>query len=104
MPVSLRLPTEIEAQIAAYSAREGLSKSAVIVRSIQEFFARNAQPSALEIYEAVMRSESDLSDDNTLSQADALPPHKSMYQAKVRQKHAERSALAIRHAKPGRAQ
>jgi predicted DNA-binding protein len=54
MPISLRLPENIEQQIAGYCAREGRSKSAVIVQSIQEFLAKNVEPSSLEIYEAAM--------------------------------------------------
>ena len=54
MPVSLRLPAGIEAQIAGYSQRAGLSKSALIVRSIQEFLARHTQPSSQQIYEEAM--------------------------------------------------
>ena len=50
MPISLRLPSDVDSQIASYSARLGLSKSAVIVRSIEEFLAKNAQPSAYQLY------------------------------------------------------
>ncbi len=55
MPISLRLPVEVEKQIAGYSARHGVSKSAVIVRSISEFLANHAQPSSFQIYEEAMR-------------------------------------------------
>lgn len=55
MPISLRLPTDIETRIAGFGSRTGLSKSAVIVRSIQEFLARNAAPSSLQIYESAIR-------------------------------------------------
>ena len=55
MPISLRLPVETESMIADFGARNGLSKTAVIVRSIQEFLATHAQPSSLQIYEQAMR-------------------------------------------------
>ncbi len=41
MPMSLRLPADIETQIASFAARTGLTKSAVIVRSIQSFLAQH---------------------------------------------------------------
>ena len=56
MPISLRLPAEVDSQIASYSARLGLSKSAMIVRSIEEFLAKNAQPSAYQLYLDAMES------------------------------------------------
>ena len=55
MPMSLRLPAETETMIADFGARHGLSKTAVIVRSIQEFLATHAQPSSLQVYEQAMR-------------------------------------------------
>ena len=39
MPISLRLPLKVEQQIAEYGVRQGLTKSAVIVRSIETFLA-----------------------------------------------------------------
>ncbi|MGC3983884.1 MAG: hypothetical protein QM777_03650 [Pseudorhodoferax sp.] len=92
MPISLRLPPELEAQIAGFGAREGLTKSAVIVRSIHEFLARNAHPSAFEIYEQVMREAEGAPDS-------ALPPapagsHKQQVRDAIARKHAERSARA----------
>jgi hypothetical protein len=50
MPLSLRLPNLLESELAQYSARAGISKSAAIVRSIEEFMARHAQPNAHELY------------------------------------------------------
>ena len=70
MPISLRLPTEIEQQIVGFGARLGLTKSAVIVRSIEEFLAHHAQPSSLEIYEAAMEASAT----NSL-QEDAVAMH-----------------------------
>ncbi|NJM42955.1 MAG: hypothetical protein HC858_01205 [Brachymonas sp.] len=55
MPTSLRLPLPIEAQIASFSLRSGISKSALIVRSIEEYLSRHAQPSAYDIYQEVMQ-------------------------------------------------
>ena len=93
MPISLRLPTEIEDQIAGFSARQGLSKSAVIVRSIHEFLARNAQPSSLQIYEEVMREGVDESCD-AKREAAKQRPHKMLVRDAIRQKHAMRSERA----------
>lgn len=49
IPISLRLPPDIETRIAGFGSRAGLTKSAVIVRSIEEFLARHAQPSSQRI-------------------------------------------------------
>jgi predicted transcriptional regulator len=100
MPISLRLPTEIEDQIAGFSARQGMSKSAVIVRSIREFLDRNAQPSSFQIYEAVMAAGAAGADTSGDAQQDAKReavekrPHKILLRDAVRQKHAMRSAGA----------
>ena len=101
MPISLRLPSEIEDQIAGFSARQGISKSAVIVRSIHEFLNRNAQPSSLQIYEEVMRDGADKSGDaKKTAKSDAKRetaeqrPHKIMVRDAIRQKHAMRSGRA----------
>ena len=98
MPISLRLPTEIEHQIAGFGARLGLTKSAVIVRSIEEFLAHHAQPSSLEIYEAAMQvsaSNSAQVDAVEESDADNQLPHKREVRAAITRKHAERSARAL---------
>jgi predicted DNA-binding protein len=102
MPISLRLPTEIEDQIAGYSTRHGISKSAVIVRSIHEFLNRNAQPSSLQIYEEVMKGESDKSSDaasDAEREAAEQRPLKLRVRDAIRQKHAGRSARAIKTSK-----
>ena len=98
MPISLRLPADLETQIAGFSARLGLSKSAVIVRSIQEFLAKHAQPSSLQIYEEAMRGTLDApgpakSDEN--SGAAEQRPHKLQARAAIRRKHAQRSERAV---------
>ena len=101
MPVSLRLSPPLEAQIMDYALRTGLNKTAVIVKSVQEFLERNAQPSAPEIYRAVMR-EAALEDQAAAQAAaaarDALEtrPHKIKAREAARRKHAERSERAIR--------
>jgi hypothetical protein len=98
VPISLRLPAEIESHIAQFSARQGMSKSAVIVRSIHEFLARNAQPSALQIYETVMREDTD---QRTAAQRDSKReskehrPNKISARDVIRQKHATRSERAM---------
>ena len=93
MPISLRLPPEIEDQIAGFSARQGLSKSAVIVRSIHEFLARNAQPSSLQIYEEVMGNGVDETRDAKREAAEQRL-HKILIRDAIRQKHAMRSGRA----------
>ena len=100
MPISLRLPTEIEDQIAGFSARQGLSKSAVIVRSIHEFLARNAQPSSFQIYEEVMGGGANKSGDaasDLKREAADQRPHKILVRDAIRQKHAERSTKATKN-------
>lgn len=97
MPISLRLPTDIENQIAGFSARQGLSKSAVVVRSIHEFLARNAQPSSLQIYEEVMREGANKTADaksDAKREAAEKRPHKILVRDVIRKKHAVRSASA----------
>ena len=97
MPLSLRLPAEVGSQIASYSARSGLSKSAVIVRSIEEFLAKNAQPSAYQLYLDAMAS---MQPDNAPSTTSALrknaPDHKLAIQKALQRKHKDRSARAVK--------
>lgn len=93
MPISLRLPPELEAQIAGFGARQGLTKSAVIVRSVHEFLARNAQPSAFEIYEEVMR-EAESDPPNAPPRAPERRANKLKVRDAIARKHAERSARA----------
>ena len=102
MPISLRLPTEIEDQIAGFSERQGLSKSAVIVRSIHEFLARNAQPSSFQIYEEAMREGADESNNakhDAKRETAEQRPHKILVRDAIRQKHAGRSARATKTSK-----
>lgn len=102
MPISLRLPTEIEDQIAGFSARQGISKSAVIVRSIHEFLNRNAQSSSLQIYEEVMNGSNDKSGDaksDAKREAAEQRPHKILARNAIRKKFAERSASAAKTSK-----
>ena len=99
MPISLRLPTDIEDKIASYSARKGISKSAVIVRSIHEFLTRHAQPSSLQIYEEVVASGADKGGDpknDARREATEQRSHKILVRDAIRQKHAERSAKALK--------
>ena len=87
MPLSLRLPAEVDSQIASYGARSGLSKSAVIVRSIEEFLAKNAQPSAYQLYLDAMAS---VQPDAGLSKT--VAGHKLAIQKALQRKHKDRSA------------
>ena len=93
MPISLRLPEDLETQIAGFGARQGMSKSAVIVRSIHEFLARHAQPSSLQIYEETMR-EAESQHDDAKRETLERRPRKLAVRKLVRRKHAERSKLA----------
>jgi len=107
MPVSLRLPIEIEQQITGFAARLGLTKSAVIVRSIEEFLAHHAQPSSLEIYEVAMQAllpKSAASDAVAQQGTNELRPHKLKVRATIVRKHAERTgrALTAAHAEQSR--
>ncbi len=89
MPISIRLPPEIESQITGFSSRFGVSKSAVIVRSIQEFLTRHAQPSSFDIYEKAMRSQQ-----KSLPPKPDARPLKSQARQAIERKHAQRSARA----------
>ena len=101
MPISLRLPADIEAQITGYGARAGLTKSAVIVRSIQEFLAHHAEPTSAQIYEDAMRqagaqdaNNDDDADDNTTAAPLEQSPLKQQARQAIRNKHLERSQRA----------
>jgi hypothetical protein len=98
MPISLRLPAAIETQIAGFSARQGVSKSAVIVRSIEEFLAKNAQPSSFEIYQQAMRDSALPRATNQPSDAERasaeLRPVKLQVRTALRRKHAARATRA----------
>jgi len=97
MPISLRLPADIEAQIAGFGSRTGLTKSAVIVRSIQEFLARHAAPSSLQIYEDVMLEAGGGDAKFDLpTEGSAQRPIKLQARQAIQSKHAERSERAIR--------
>lgn len=101
MPISLRLPLEVETQIAGFSTRTGITKSAVIVRSIQEFLAKHAVPTSAQIYEEAMRGAASrgasagagLPSDERESLE--LRPLKLQVHKALRSKHAERSARAM---------
>jgi len=90
MPVSLRLPPRVEEQVAAYATRQGLTKTAVILRSLDEFLATHARPSAFEIYQDVMRQPDAAPSPRDVA-ADPRPRKLAVRQA-LRHKHAERSA------------
>ena len=98
MPISLRLPADVETQIAGFGARQGLSKSAVIVRSIQEYLAKHAQPASFEIYEDAMRdaAKAGTSTEQKDARREAADQRPLKQQARdaIRRKHAERSQRA----------
>ncbi len=94
MPISLRLPADVESQIASFGARLGMSKSAIIVRSIHEFLATHAHPTSLQIYEEAMRDATSGGDD-AAHQAAEQRPHKLQARAAIQCKHAQRSKAAV---------
>ena len=94
MPVSLRLTPDVEDQITDYATRQGLTKSAVIIRSVHEFLARNAKPSAYQIYLDIMQ-EGDASPRVETGAQEACP-HKIAFRQAIERKHAGRSASAGR--------
>ncbi len=84
----------MEQQIAEYSVRRGLSKSAVIVRSIETFLAEHAQPNAYQIYLDVMQeSASNLA---TVAEGGVreVRPHKLAFRQAMQKKQAARSVRA----------
>jgi predicted DNA-binding protein len=88
MPISLRLPTELEAQLAGLSARQKVSKSALIVRSIKEFLSQHTTPSSQEIYEQAIRGAGAAHESK--NQRTELRQHKSAVRDAVLQKAAQR--------------
>lgn len=94
MPISLRLPADVETQIASFGARLGLSKSAVIVRSIQEFLAAHAHPTSLQIYEEAMRNAQTGKRDTERETVEQRP-HKLQVRTAIARKHAQRSKAAV---------
>ena len=93
MPISLRLPADVETQIASFGARLGISKSAVIVRSIQEFLATHSHPTSFQIYEEVMRNAQD-GKNVTRRETAEQRPHKLQVRTAIARKHAQRSKAA----------
>ena len=87
MPISLRLKPELEARIAEYCERTGLSKSAVIMRGISEFLDAHATPSAYDLY---LKHAPDV----TMvlrSVPEVTKPAHERYRAHVKAKHARRT-------------
>ncbi len=99
MPISIRLPPDIETRVAGFGSRTGLTKSAVIVRSIEEFLARHAQPSSQQIYEEAMRTALVQRSNAKVDAAVPAPeqrPLKLQLRRAIRSKHAARSERATR--------
>ena len=96
MPISLRLPPRVEERIAEYSVRQGISKSAVIVRSIETFLAEHAQPSAYQLYlDAMQQAAAHPAAGAQKAAAGTARPHKLAIKQSLQRKHAERSVRAI---------
>ncbi len=97
MPISIRLPPDIETRVAGFGSRTGLTKSAVIVRSIEEFLARHAQPSSQQIYQEAMRTAVIQRGAAKVEEAMGVPeqrPPKGDLRKAIRDKHAMRSERA----------
>ena len=98
MPISIRLPADVEARIARFAGLQGLPISAIVVRSIREFLDRHAQPSSFEIYEGVMRDcareEAESLRTGARRESAEERPLKLASREAIRRKHAARSALA----------
>ena len=98
MPISIRLPADVEARIARFAARQGVSKSAILVRSIREFLDRHAQRLSFEIYQGVMRDcareEAGRMRTDARREATKQRPLKLASREAIHRKHAARSALA----------
>ena len=98
MPISLRLPIDTETMIADFGARHGLSKTAVILRSIEEFLARHAQPSSFRIYEEAVRESTvagKVSAGNAAGREGVEKrPQKLATRGAIQRKHAIRSTRA----------
>lgn len=97
LTISLRLPADLETRLAGFGSRTGLSKSAVIVRSIQEFLARNATPTSFQIYEEVMGDAGNQRGDvktDLVREASEQRSTKLATRQVLRNKHAGRSERA----------
>jgi hypothetical protein len=90
MRTSVHLPSKLESQVADYCNRHGVSKSDIVLRSIQEFLLRHAQPSSLEIYNEVMRDDPDPERDGKREAAEQRP-HKLEIRSAFRRKLATES-------------
>jgi predicted transcriptional regulator len=91
MPISLRLPPELEAQLAGLSARQQVSKSALIVRSIKAFLMQHTTPSSQEIYAQAMRGSSSADGSNERPAEQRL--HKLAVREAVLRKATQRRGL-----------
>lgn len=73
----------------------------MIVRSIHEFLALNALPSAFQIYDEMMREELG-NRRHGKRDAGEQRPNKILVRDAIRQNHAERSARANKPARPNK--
>ena len=88
MPLSIRLKPQLEQRVAEYAVRKGVSKSALIARSLEEYLDRNSGPSLFDLYERFFTSlppEAREPDPRTASSV------RKRYAAYVRAKHARRA-------------
>jgi len=88
MPLSIRLKPHLEQRVAQYAVQKGVSKSAVITRSVEEYLDRNTGPTLYEMYErifATLPPEARETDPHTASSV------RERYAAYARAKHARRA-------------
>jgi hypothetical protein len=96
MPISLRLPLNLETEVAERCEREGVSKTALVVRSIEDYLQRTRAPSAFELFEQAM-SAADVAlaqRDAELARVRAARPHKRAVVAAIQAKRASRAGRA----------
>ena len=96
-PPRFACPQTLKPGLQGLARAPGLSKSAVIVRSIQEFLARNATPSSFQIYEEAMGDAKNARGDiktDLAREASEQRPTKLATRQVLRNKHAERSQRA----------
>ena len=91
MPVSLRLPADLEAQLAEFGARHNTTKSAVIVRSVRDFLALHAAPSMQDLYAQAMDAAERTAPTSDTARTETRP-HKLAFRERMQQKRAVRTA------------
>jgi predicted DNA-binding protein len=87
MPISLRLPNEIETELARASAALGITKTALIHRGIEAYLRDHALPTAHDLYLRTQPSAS-ATRDTPIEQRE----HKQRFREAMHKKQAQRKA------------